>query len=110
VDDTDWPRIAVLYAALAAIAPSPIVDLNRAVAVGMAEGPAAGLVLVDRLSAHPALRSYPYLPAVRGDMLERLGRHREAEAEFRHAAALTSNDRTRSLLLERARVCGAAAP
>jgi predicted RNA polymerase sigma factor len=109
VDDTDWGQIAALYDGLAAIAPSPVVDLNRAVAVGMAEGPAAGLALVDRLSGHPALAHYPYLPAARGDLLEKLGRHRDAAAEFRRAAALTSNHQTRSLLLARADACDRAA-
>lgn len=102
--DTDWPRIAALYDALAQIAPSPVVDLNRAVAVSMAFGPAAGLEIVDALRDEPALRHYALLPGVRGDLLARLGRHAEACAEFRHAAALTQNERERALLTERARL------
>jgi predicted RNA polymerase sigma factor len=99
---TDWRRIAALYDALAPIAESPVVELNRAVAVGMAEGPAAGLALVDTLAALPALRSYHLLPAVRADLLARLGRHAEARTEFARAAALTGNERERKLLLARA--------
>jgi RNA polymerase sigma factor (sigma-70 family) len=101
-DETDWPRIAALYDALAELTPSPVVELNRAVAVGMAFGPAAGLDLIDRLVAEPSLRSYHLLPSVRGDLLAKLGRHREASAEFRRAAASTRNERERVLLLERA--------
>ncbi|HYG27744.1 MAG TPA: RNA polymerase sigma factor [Caulobacteraceae bacterium] len=101
-EDTDWPRIAALYAALARIAPSPIVELNRAVALSMAFGPQAGLDLVDQLVGEAALRTYHLLPAVRGDLLARLGRHDEARAEFTRAAALTRNDRERALLLARA--------
>jgi RNA polymerase sigma factor (sigma-70 family) len=103
--ETDWPRIAALYATLGAVAPSPVVELNRAVAVGMAEGPAAGLAIADALAAEPALRAYPFLPAVRGDLLRRLGRRDEAGAEFERAAALTRNARERRLLLTRAAEC-----
>ncbi|MEA2261977.1 MAG: hypothetical protein QOJ51_4802 [Acidobacteriaceae bacterium] len=101
--DTDWPRIASLYAALAHLTPSPIVELNRAVAVGMAFGPQAGLVLVDELASDPSLKNYHLLPSVRGDLLARLERWDEARAEFEAAAALTRNARERTLLLERAR-------
>jgi RNA polymerase sigma factor (sigma-70 family) len=101
-DDTDWPRIVALYGALAGVSPSPVVELNRAVAVSMASGPAAGLELVDRLSAAPALKAYHLLPSVRGDLLSKLGRHGEARAEFERAASLTRNERERSLLLARA--------
>ena len=104
--DTDWTRIVALYDALAQIMPSPVVELNRAVAVSLAFGPAAGLELVDTLSAEPALKSYHLLPAVRGDLLLKLGRAAEASAEFARAAALTQNVRERALLLERAAVCG----
>jgi len=103
--DTDWERIATLYDALAQIAPSPVVELNRAVAVGMAFGPAAGLELVDALRAEPSLRSYHLLPSVRGDLLRKLGRFAEASAEFERAAGLTQNARERALLVERAAVC-----
>ena len=99
---TDWARIASLYAALGERAPSPIVELNRAVAVGMAEGPAAGLVLVDELASEPSLRSYHLLPSVRGDLLFKLGRLEEARTEFVRAASLTRNARERALLLARA--------
>jgi RNA polymerase sigma factor (sigma-70 family) len=99
---TDWARIAALYARLAEAAPSPIVELNRAVAVAMASGPAAGLALVDRLRSEPALKGYHLLPSVRGDLLARLGRHGEARAEFTRAASLTRNARERDLLLDRA--------
>jgi RNA polymerase sigma-70 factor (ECF subfamily) len=102
-DDTDWPRIAALYAALAHLTPSPIVELNRAVAVGMAFGPQAGLALVDELTSEPSLKNYHLLPSVRGDLLARLDRWDEARAEFEAAAALTRNARERILLLERAR-------
>ncbi|MBS1842914.1 MAG: sigma-70 family RNA polymerase sigma factor [Actinobacteria bacterium] len=101
-DDTDWVRIAALYEALAAIAPSPVVELNRAVAVGMAFGPEVGLALLERISADPALRDYHLLPSVRGDLLSRLGRDEEAATEFRRAAALTGNESERELLLRRA--------
>jgi RNA polymerase sigma factor (sigma-70 family) len=107
--ETDWPRIVALYDALAALTPSPVVELNRAVAVGMAFGPAAGLELVDELTDDPALKSYHLLPSVRGDLLAKLGRGREARSEFERAAALTQNSRERALLLERAARSGAAA-
>jgi RNA polymerase sigma factor (sigma-70 family) len=100
---TDWRRIADLYAALAALAPSPVVELNRAVAVGMAEGPAAGLEIVDELLADPALEHYHLLPSVRGDLLQKLGRTAEARREFAKAATLTQNARERALLEARAR-------
>ncbi len=103
---TDWARIAALYAELAAVTPSPVIELNRAVAVGMAFGPEAGLALIDELSSEPSLRSYHLLPSVRGDLLKRLGRLAEARAEFERAASLTRNARERELLLERARECG----
>ena len=100
--DTDWARIAALYGDLARVNPSPVVELNRAVAVGMAEGPAAGLALVDALAAGGALERYQWLPSVRGDLLEKLGRRGEAAAEFTRAAQMTSNVRERELLEERA--------
>jgi RNA polymerase sigma factor (sigma-70 family) len=100
--ETDWPRIASLYEVLAQVAPSPIVELNRAVAVGMAFGPAAGLERLDALIAEPSLRNYHLLPSVRGDLLSKLGRLDEARAEFQRAALLTNNDRERHLLLNRA--------
>ncbi|SNS44683.1 RNA polymerase sigma factor, sigma-70 family [Actinacidiphila glaucinigra] len=100
--DTDWRRIAELYAALARRTPTPVVELNRAVAVTMAYGPREGLALVDRLIDEPALRGYHLLPSVRGDLLERLGRHAEAREEFLRAASLTRNERERALLVERA--------
>ena len=103
--DTDWARIASLYAALGTLAPSPVVDLNRAVAVGMASGPAAGLEIVDALAGDPALAGYHLLPSVRGDLLAKLGRFDEARAELERAAALTQNERERAMLLERARAC-----
>ncbi|MFH8442805.1 RNA polymerase sigma factor [Streptomyces sp. NPDC018026] len=102
-EETDWPRIATLYALLAARAPSPVVELNRAVAVSMAEGPAPALALVDALAAEPALRDYHLLPSVRGDLLLRLDRAAEAREEFERAASLTRNARERALLLARAR-------
>jgi RNA polymerase sigma-70 factor, ECF subfamily len=102
-EDTDWPRIASLYAALAHLSPSPIVELNRAVAVGMAYGPQAGLALVDQLRLDPSLKNYHLLPSVRGDLLAKLERWDEARAEFEAAAALTRNARERTLLLQRAR-------
>ena len=101
-DDTDWQRIAALYDALAQLAPSPIVELNRAVAVAMAFGPAAGLEMVEALRDEPSLRNYHLLPTVRGDLLAKLGRQDEARAEFERAASLTSNARERALLLARA--------
>ena len=104
-DETDWTRIAELYAALARITPSPIVDLNRAVAVSMALGPAAGLELVDKLTGDPSLKTYHLLPSVRGDLLAKLGRSDEARDEFERAATLTRNGRERDLLLRRAADC-----
>jgi len=101
--DTDWHRIASLYSQLAALAPSPIVELNRAVAVSMATGPAAGLEIVDSIAEEPSLKSYHLLPAVRGDFLSKLGRRSEARDEFERAAGLTRNARERELLLQRAR-------
>jgi len=108
-DDTDWQRIAALYFALAELTPSPIVELNRAVAIGMAFGPAAGLALVDTLTSERALENYHLLPSVRGDLLTKLGRFDEARAEFERAAALTRNERERALLLDRAAECAASA-
>jgi RNA polymerase sigma factor (sigma-70 family) len=105
-EETDWVRIAALYEALAQLAPSPVVDLNRAVALAMAHGPAAGLEIVDALTTEPSLKNYHLLPGVRGDLLARLGRFAEARAEFERAAALTRNVRERALLLERARTAG----
>jgi RNA polymerase sigma factor (sigma-70 family) len=104
-DETNWARIAALYDALAQIAPSPIVDLNRAVALSMAFGPAAGLELVDAIAGEPALKGYYLLPSVRGDLLARLGRLEEAREEFERAASLTENASERRLLLERAAAC-----
>jgi RNA polymerase sigma factor (sigma-70 family) len=101
-EDTDWQRIAALYDELSRVTPSPVVELNRAVAVGMAEGPAAALALVDALRDEPALSRYHLLPAVRGDLLEKLGRTDEARAEFTRAAGLAGNERERRLMLERA--------
>ncbi len=101
---TDWARIAALYARLADVTRSPIVRLNHAVAVGRADGPAAGLALVDALAADPSLAAYPYLPSARGDLLERLGRVEEARAEFVRAATMTRNARDRDVLLARARM------
>jgi RNA polymerase sigma factor (sigma-70 family) len=105
-EDTDWPRIAELYGLLAEVTPSPVVELNRAVAVGMAFGAAKGLDLVDRLAAEPSLKSYYLLPAVRADLLERLGRLDEARADFERAALLAGNAPERDLLLVRAQACG----
>src|SRR5262245_43120404 len=105
--ETDWPRIVTLYGALAATAPSPVVELNRAVAVAMASGPAAGLEAVDKLTSDPALKAYHLLPSVRGDFLAKLGRLDEARVEFERAAALTRNARERALLLDRAAACRA---
>jgi RNA polymerase sigma factor (sigma-70 family) len=101
-EETDWVRIAALYEALARLTPSPIVELNRAVAVSMAFGPAAGLEIVDELTSEPSLQSYHLLPSVRGDLLTKLGRNDEARSEFERAASLTRNVRERELLLERA--------
>ena len=106
-EETDWPQIARLYAELAASVPSPVVELNRAVADGMAYGPQAGLDRLDALVAEPSLQTYHHLPSVRGDLLVKLGRFDEARLEFERAASLTRNARERDLLLERARACGA---
>ena len=103
--DTDWARIAALYGELALTSPSPVVELNRAVALGMASGPAAGLEIVDALASEPSLREYHLLPSIRGDLLAKLGRAREARAEFQRAAGLTRNARERKLLLDRAAAC-----
>jgi len=103
--ETDWRRIAALYGQLAQVAPSPVVELNRAVAVGMADGPQAGLAVVDAVAGDPALRAYHLLPSVRGDLLSKLGRFDEARAELERAAGMTRNLRERALLLERAGAC-----
>ena len=103
--ETDWARIVALYDALAELAPSAVVELNRAVAVGMAFGPASGLELVDALTSEPSLKTYHFLPSVRGDLLAKLGRTDEARAEFERAASLTQNARERELLLRRAAAC-----
>src|ERR671931_301777 len=107
-EQTDWAAIAALYDALAQVAPSPVVELNRAVALAMEFGPAAGLELVDALTSEPSLKGYHLLPAVRGDLLVRLGRFDEARAEFERAASLTRNTRERELLLKRAADCASA--
>ncbi len=104
--ETDWPRIVVLYTELAILTPSPIIELNRAVAVSMAHGPQAGLALVDALASDPSLARYHLLPSVRADLLYKLGRPSEARAEFERAATLTRNTRERDLLLTRAALCG----
>jgi predicted RNA polymerase sigma factor len=103
--DTDWERIAALYEQLAEATPSPVIELNRAVALSMAYGPETGLALLDQLTAVPALRNYHLLPSVRGDFLAKLGRRPEARAEFERAAALTRNERERTMLLGRAAAC-----
>jgi predicted RNA polymerase sigma factor len=103
--ETDWARIAALYDVLAQLAPSPVVELNRAVAVAMAFGPAEGLELVQALASEPSLEGYHLLPSVRGDLLEKLGRLEEARSEFERAASLTRNTRERQLLLGRAAAC-----
>jgi RNA polymerase sigma-70 factor (ECF subfamily) len=105
-DETDWARIAALYDELARIAPSPVVELNRAVAIGMAFGPASGLELVDALVTEPTLKTYHLLSSVRGDLLAKLGRSAEARTEFERAASLTRNARERKLLIARAAECG----
>ncbi|MEJ6022002.1 RNA polymerase sigma factor [Ramlibacter sp. PS4R-6] len=105
-DATDWQRIAAVYGRLAKAAPSPVIELNRAVAVGMAEGPAAGLAIVDRIAGDKQLRNYQWLPSVRGDLLSKLGRKDEAKEEFERAAMLAANERERELLLERAAAMG----
>jgi predicted RNA polymerase sigma factor len=102
-EETDWRRIVELYGVLAEVQPSPVVELNRAVAVSMLLGPKAALDMVDVLAAEPALRNYHLLPSVRGDLLSKLGRAEEARVEFERAAALTSNERERQLSAERAR-------
>jgi predicted RNA polymerase sigma factor len=107
--ETDWAQIAALYQALAVLTPSPVVELNRAVAVAAASGPERALGIVDRLAAEPALAGYHHLPSVRGDLLARLGRHAEAAAEFRHAASLTQNIPERTVLLQRAAACAKSA-
>jgi predicted RNA polymerase sigma factor len=107
--ETNWERIAALYATLAELTPSPIVELNRAVALSMAFGPQAGLELVDTLIGDPSLKAYHLLPSVRGDLLMKLDRLPEAATEFTRAATLTRNERERSLLLKRAQACGARA-
>jgi RNA polymerase sigma factor (sigma-70 family) len=104
-EETDWERIVALYDALAQLAPSPVVELNRAVAISMAFGPEAGLEIVDELLSEPSLKSYHFLPSVRGDLLAKLGRNDEARAEFERAATLTDNARERELLLKRAASC-----
>jgi predicted RNA polymerase sigma factor len=104
-DETDWMRIVALYDALAELNPSPVVELNRAVAIAMADGPEAGLEIVDELRGEPALRAYHLLPAVRGDLLFKLGRLEDARAEFERAAFMTQNARERKLLLDRAGKC-----
>ena len=103
--DTDWVRIASLYQTLSRLTPTPVVQLNRAVAVAMAYGPARGLDIVDALTTEPALRDYHLLPSVRADLLARLGRTDEARAEFQRAASLARNARERAVLLDRARAC-----
>ncbi len=105
--ETDWERIATLYQALAVLTPSPVVELNRAVAVAMAFGPERGLDIVDRLAGEPVLAGYHHLPSVRGDLLARIGRHTDAAAEFRRAASLTRNNPERAVLLQRAAECDA---
>ncbi len=109
-EETDWPRIVTLYEMLARVSPSPVVELNRAVALAMALGPAAGLELVDALTADRSLENYHLLPSVRGDLLKKLGRFDEARAEFGRAAALTRNARERELLTDRARACSDDSP
>ena len=101
-EDTDWRRIAALYAELSALVRSPIVELNRAIAIGMAEGPDAGLAIVDSLLGEPALKCYHLLPSVRGDLLHKLGRYEEARAAFEAAATLAGNRREQELLRRRA--------
>jgi predicted RNA polymerase sigma factor len=102
-EETDWPQIVALYAELARLMPSPVVELNRAVAIAMAFGPAAGLEIVDALASEPSLENYHLLPSVRGDLLKKLGRMDEARVEFERAARLTRNTRERDLLIGRAR-------
>jgi predicted RNA polymerase sigma factor len=109
-DATDWPRIAALYGELAQVAPSPVVELNRAVAVGMAHGPAQGLAIVDALLQDASLARYQWLPSVRGDLLEKLGRREEARESFLQAAELAGNTRERELLLARAAASSTPSP
>jgi predicted RNA polymerase sigma factor len=109
-EQTDWPRIVALYEALAQLTPSPIVELNRAVALAMAFGPAAGLEIIDSLASEPSLKAYHLLPSVRGDFLFKLDRLAEAQVEFQRAASLTRNARERELLLGRAQACAEAQP
>jgi predicted RNA polymerase sigma factor len=104
-EETDWARIVTLYDALAQLSPSPVIELNRAVAVSMAFGPAAGLELVNALTSDPSLEKYHLLPSVRGDLLTKLRRFDEARLEFERAASLTRNVRERELLLHRAKAC-----
>src|SRR6201987_1019865 len=104
-EETNWPRIVALYEALGQLKPSPVVELNRAVAVAMASGPAAGLEIVDKLVSEPSLKAYHLLPSIRGDFLFKLGRFAEAQAEFERAVSLTRNAREREFLLDRARAC-----
>jgi RNA polymerase sigma-70 factor, ECF subfamily len=108
--ETDWPRMVALYGELAQLTPSPVVELNRAVAVAMALGPAAGLQIIDTLVSEPSLKAYHLLPSVRGDFLFKLGRFAEAQAEFERAVLLTRNAREREFLLDRARACAEAQP
>ena len=104
-EDTDWARIVGIYGALASLTPSPVIELNRAVALGMLMGPASGLEIVDALKDEPALKNYHLLPSVRGDLLKKLGRMDEARAEFERAATMTENEREKKLLLDRAKAC-----
>jgi predicted RNA polymerase sigma factor len=104
-EETDWTAIAALYDALSALTPSPVIELNRAVAVSMAFGPAAALEIVEKLMREPSLKEYHLLPSVRGDFLAKLGRYAEARAEFERAARMTRNAREKDLLLERAAAC-----
>jgi predicted RNA polymerase sigma factor len=107
--DTDWARIAALYSVLASVTPSPVIELNRAVAISMALGPASALPLVEALAADPQMQNYHLLPSVVGDLLHRLGRHSEAKQQFLRAATLTQNTRDQELLQRRARECAQAA-
>ncbi|MBN8466306.1 RNA polymerase sigma factor [Corallococcus exiguus] len=109
-EETDWPRIAALYTVLARLTPSPVVELNRSVALSMAFGPAVGLELVDQLVAEPSLKHYHLLPSVRGDLLQKLGRLKEAKAEFERAASLTRNAKEQALLRARAAACSGEKP
>jgi predicted RNA polymerase sigma factor len=104
--ETDWPRIAALYGTLVRLTSSPVVELNRAVAVGMAQGPAAGLTIANALMSEPSLRDYHLLPSVRGDLLFKLGQFTDAKQEFVRAAALTKNEKQKEMLLRRMEECG----